>query len=52
MRSHNEDSRHVIPITDIQAVQSHTRTDPVGRETNRKLCLRNSALLAVCRTAL
>jgi len=47
----NKDSRPVNPITDSQTVQAQTRTDTLRRESNRTLCLRNTALLVVCRTA-
>ena len=49
---HNTDSRDVIPITDSQTVQAQTCTDTSAHETNSKFCLRNAALLVVCRTAL
>ena len=48
--NHNKDSRHVSPITDSQTVQAQTRTDTLVHETNRKFCLRNTALLVVCRS--
>jgi hypothetical protein len=50
--NHNKDSRHVSPITDSQNVQAQVCTDMLGHETNSKLCLRNTALLVVCRTVL
>jgi len=50
--NHNKDSRHVGPITGSQTVQAQTCTDMLGHETNSKFCLRNTALLVVCRTAL
>jgi hypothetical protein len=40
----------VNPITDSQTVQVPTCTGSLGRETNSKFCLRNTALLVVCRT--
>ena len=43
---------NVSPITDSQTVQVQTCTETMGRETNSKICLRNSALLVVCLTAL
>jgi hypothetical protein len=50
--NHNKDSRHVTPITDSQTVQAQTCTYTLRHESNRKFCLRNPALLVVCRTAL
>jgi len=50
--NHDKESRHVSPITDSQAVEAQIRADMLGHETNSKLCLRKSALLVVCRTAL
>jgi len=50
--NHNKDSRHVSPITGSQTVQAHTCTVMLGHETNSKFCLRNTALLVVCWTAL
>jgi len=50
--THNKDSRHVSPITHSQTVQAQTCTDTLGHERSIKLCLRNTALLVVCRTAL
>ena len=47
--NYNKDGRHVSPITDNQNVQAQICTDMLGHETNSKLCLRNSALLVVCR---
>jgi hypothetical protein len=49
---HIKNSRNVSPIRDSQTVQVKTGTDTLGHETNRKFCLRNTALLLVCRTAL
>jgi len=43
---------HVSPITDRQTVQAQTSTDMMEHETNNNLCLRNTALLVVCQTAL
>jgi len=50
--NHNKDNRHVSPIIDSQTVQVQTCTDTLGYDINSKLCLRNSALIVVCRTAL
>jgi len=47
-----KDSRHVSPVTESQTVQAQTFTDTVGHETSSKFCLRNTALLVVCRTVL
>jgi hypothetical protein len=50
--NHNKDSKHVSPITDSLTVQTQTCTDRLGHETHSKFCLRNTALLVVCCTAL
>ena len=50
--NHSKDSRQVSPITDSQTVQAQACIDRLGHENNRKLCLRNTALLLVCRTEL
>ena len=47
-RNHSKDSRQVSPITDSQTVQAQACIDRLGHENNRKLCLRNTALLLVC----
>lgn len=49
--SHNKDSVRVSRITDSQTVQADTYWQ-VGHETNSALCLRNIALLVVCRISL
>lgn len=50
--NHNKNSKHVSPVTDSQTVQIQTCADTVGHETNSKPCLKSTALLVVCRTAL
>jgi hypothetical protein len=49
---HNTNSRHVSPNTDSQTVQALKCTDMLGREPNSKFCLRSTALLVTCSSAL
>ena len=50
--NHNKDSKHVSPVTESLTVQTQTCTDTLRHETSSKFCLRNTALLVVCCTAL
>jgi len=50
---HNKNSRLVsLSQTDRQTVQAQISTATLEHETNSKFCLRNTALLVVCRTEL
>jgi len=40
------------PVTDGQTVQVQTAIHTLGHETKSKLCVRNTALLVVCRNSL